>query len=290
MKTLLGIMLVLGNLAAQSNSAAQLAIEALRNEQATSTLDSEIEKASIHVSDEPRPVLKKNVIAGWLSLRVKNNYVNRAFVLSEEPRTDALLGVVVNDKHQTIFDSYSLLLYGNASFEDDPNHIAGEEGLNEIDYSVEVAKTFDPVTVTLGWQEFFLPLHKHEAWSTLNQHKFWIQELYTFITACTVLCPTLKVYYDLGDGGVYSELGVSHTWQLNDTWNLNVGATVGATWGEYYTLPDGISDASMTLGFTYKVSDTFSLEAQGGFRVLTHPFPGDDDIYPIIWAGATYTF
>ncbi len=285
-------------LVAQSaRSAAQEAMETLRRDAAQGTtttdaqlLDAAIDDASHHVSDEPRPKLSNDWFSGWLSWRVKNYYVSRAFVLSDESRTDALLGLVINDPAKTVFDSYSLILYGNASLADDPQHLAGEEGFNEIDYSFEVAKDLHPVTVTLGWQEFFLPLSKHEGFSNLDQHKFWIQELYAIVTLDTLLSPTAKVYYDLGDGGVYTELGISHCFELGEKWCVTAGATVGASWGDYYTLPDGISDASVTLGFTYQVNENLTLELQGGIRAFTHPFPGDDDVYPLLQVGMTLTF
>ena len=123
---------------------------------------------------------------------------------------------------------------------DSENGTAGE--FSEVDYTFYWEKSFD--TLTIGAGHIYYDFSEVKLGST--------REIYVSAGLDMTLSPTVTVYYDYVDvDGIYVDLSIGHSFDLNDGISLDLGANLGWADDEMSAAYYGSEDAGFA---NYSVS------------------------------------
>jgi uncharacterized protein (TIGR02001 family) len=182
-------------------------------------------------------------------------------------------------------------VWGNYATSDD---FVGEDynGLNEVDYTVGYAGTYDIFDYDVGYIYYSFP----------NTDYVSSQEIYAGVALNNlVVTPSLYVYYDFQEvDGFYAIADVNYGKDLSEELSMELGASLGFGDSNYHDFwygkdAAGISDMSLYAGLSYALSDSLSLNAS-----LTYTFFPDgaladaaEDAYAQdqnIWGGVSLAY
>lgn len=88
------------------------------------------------------------------------------------------------------------------------------------------------------------------------------------------LSPTATVYYDVDEiDGLYANIGIGHTFELQEDLGLSLGASLG--WGDedynagYFGVTDsGLNDLGLSASLDYTINENFSMSVYAGYSEM----------------------
>ncbi len=175
-------------------------------------------------------------------------YIWRGFGLSNN-------SIVVQPSITAGYRGFSMNLWGNLDTDlDDGNPMTNDvKKWNETDFTLAYDHSFGPINAGIGYIYYALD-------STLDS-----EEAYLSIGADVLLAPTFTVYREFSHyPGWYLHFGISHSFELPNSWSLDLGAGAGyysydddamveiddlgnATMKKYSAFHDGVVSAGLTI-------------------------------------------
>ena len=231
-----------------------------------------------------QPALAEDTPTADLSVGISNAYVWRGLELNDD-------SIVIQPSMTLGYKGFSANLWANL---DTDVTSSGTKKWNETDLTLAYDTAFDKVSLGVGYIYYALDSADDS------------QELYVSVSYDTMLAPTMTIYRDYDSyAGWYVNLAISQSLAINDTLNLDLGASISylsaddastfadSTGGAYSELHDGVISASMSFPVAKYVTVTpelkysFGLSSEAETLLEAANSSGDSSI---IYGGVSASF
>jgi hypothetical protein len=207
------------------------------------------------------------------SVDILSKYVWRGYELSKD-------SLVIQPSMTMSYNGFALNLWGNF---DTDYYFTDSSTWNETDITLSYDSSYEKLSYEAGWVYYALDDGIDDT-----------QEIYAILSYDVFLSPSLEFYYDIDDfsGTWYAALGISHTFEIAEKYELELGFQAGYVDEEGYSaFHDGLASVSMTFPLNDYVYITpalhwsFPLTNQASEQIKTYSFNGDDDSF--VYGGIT---
>lgn len=162
---------------------------------------------------------------------------------------------------------FTINWWANAALTDATTGDSGEFTEHDIGLSYAFTCPLTGAGVTLGLVNYDFPNQAlTDTNGAVNALVADTTEAYVILAFGEVpLAPTLSVYYDFKEvDGLYGNLGVSHSFELNDKASLNASASVGFANSDYNSVyfgvdDDALNDANIGLSVPFTVTESLTI-------------------------------
>lgn len=211
------------------------------------------------------------------SVSLLSKYVWRGYELSKD-------SLVIQPAMSISYKGAGIEFWGNL---DTDYYPTGSSNWNETDVTLFYDGSYEKLGYGAGWMYYALEDGYDDT-----------QEIYATLGYDVILSPTFSFYYDIDDlsGAWYATIGISHTFEIAEKYDLDLGFTVGYLDDNegYDVFHDGLLSVSMIFPVNDYVSIvpelyySFPLTDEASDQIKAESFDGDDDNF--VYGGISASF
>ena len=201
-----------------------------------------------------------------LNLDVNSAYVSRGYTYND--------GVVLQPSVDILKGGFDINFWGNLDIGDYDGALDSGE-FSELDLAVYYSHSFDKLTLTGGLIEYVYP-QTDESADAKSSVELYVGGSFTILEGLSI---GLNSYYDYDEfkDTIYSTLGLSYGYSVNDKLSLTAGLLAGYVERDEEFGESGFNEYKVSLKASYAVNEMIGLAAN-----INYTDAIDDDVLPFV--------